>query len=103
MKLQWYEPAGYEDWRYNQRGGAPKLSRIALVCLAIALCVASNLLLSFEFRMENEINVLEVIIALPALGYLGFHLYAWLNSKFDFITKEIEKSEDKSTGFPYPT
>lgn len=88
--MQWYEPSGYSDWQYNKRGGAPKLSKILFASVILLMCFVSYNTLSLEYRLENEINVLEVFAGLASGGYLGIHLFAWLNSKFDFITTKVE-------------
>lgn len=88
--MQWYEPSGYSDWQYNKKGGMPKISRLAFAFLVLSSCVVSYNTLSLEYRLEYQINVLELFAGLTSGGYLSIHLFAWLNSKFDFITTVVE-------------
>ena len=88
--FKWYEPSGYSDWIYNKRGGSPKLSKIIIAFVLLAMCIVSYITLSFEYRFENNIHVLEMFVGFGVLGFLGIHIYAWFNSKFDFITTQVE-------------
>jgi hypothetical protein len=88
--LKWYEPSGYADWRYNKRGGSPSLLKIIVALVLLTMCIVSYMTLSFEYRFENDIHVLEMFVGLGVLGFFGIHIYAWFNSKFDFITTQVE-------------
>ncbi len=54
------------------------------------MCVVSATTLPFEYRFENNIHALEALVGLGVLFFFGIHIYAWFNSKFDFITTQVE-------------
>ncbi|WP_394173435.1 hypothetical protein [Thalassotalea litorea] len=92
--MKWYEPSGYALWQYKNKIGKLPLGKLAVATVVFIGCFASYALLPLDFRLENQINQLEVVLWLASGSYLVFHFSAWVIAKYDLGSTLVEITEN---------